>query len=73
MKNLILILILCTGCKTYYLKGCKIATPNGNFYTNEFIIKNDSIFIVEFNGDYIRRTGMFKISEVKINQNHHKK
>ncbi len=69
MKKLILILILCTGCKTYYPKGHKIATPNGNFYTNEFVIKNDSIFIVEFNGDDIRRTGMFKVSEVTIENN----
>lgn len=68
MKKLLLILILCTGCRTYYTGEYKISTPDGNFYTTEFRIINDSIFIVEFNGDKIRRTGMFKVSEVTINR-----
>ena len=68
MKKLLLILVMCTGCKTYYTTEYKISTPDGNFYTNEFRIIKDSIFIVEFNRNKIRRTGMFKVSDVIIDK-----
>jgi hypothetical protein len=69
MKKLILLLILCVSCKVHYATNYKIITPNGNFYTNDFKIVNDSIFIVEFNGDKIRRTGAFKMDQVIIKGN----
>lgn len=69
MKKLILILILCSACKTHYVTNYKIITPNGNFYVNEFKVINDSIFIVEFNRYEIRRTGVFKLDQVIIKTN----
>lgn len=63
----ILVMFGMASCQTYYTTNYKIETPKGNFYTNDFVIKNDSIFMIETNrnGD-IRRAGVFKESEVNI-------
>jgi len=71
MRNkliLFIVIIICFSCKTHYFTNYKITTPKGNFYTNDFVIKNDSIFIVEFAGNEVRRTGIFKISEIIISE-----
>ena len=38
-----------TSCATHYTSGYKFETPKGNFYTNYFVIKHDSIFMIEIN------------------------
>ena len=59
-----------TSCATHYTSGYKFETPKGNFYTNYFVIKHDSIFMIEINrNDSIRRGGAFKLSEVRIIRN----
>jgi hypothetical protein len=67
-----LIFLSLNSCSTHYVTNYKIETPKGNFYTNDYVIKNDSIFIIEYlnRGKYkdsIRRRGSFKLSEVKFN------
>ena len=61
-----LIFLSLTSCATNHTTAHKIETPKGNFYVNDYIIKNDSIFMIEWNRDVIRRTGHFKLSEVKF-------
>lgn len=69
MKTLITlsILVLLCSCKTQYTTNYKIETPKGNFYAKDYEIKNDSIYIVEWNNNEIRRKGSFKLNEIKIN------
>ena len=59
MKTIILLLALClTSCATHYKIDYVIQTPKGNFYTNDFVINNDPIFMVDFKPyGHIRRIG----------------
>lgn len=39
------------ACKTTYATKFRVATPKGNYYVSEYVVKNDSIYFEEFNRD----------------------
>ena len=72
MKTLIFLiaLISLTSCATTITTNYKVVTPNGNFYVEDISFCNDSVYLVEWTrSSKIRRTGVFKESEVIINGN----
>jgi len=58
--------VLFTSCSTHYTTAYKVETPKGNFYVNDIEVKNDSVFLTEYNGVKVRRIGAFKNNEIVI-------